>query len=112
MKKVKVDGNIVIYEQDYVHALGIFEGSIIDNSLKQIPNEKFKWDEYSNFEAPEDVFRYLSLDDIWKQYKENMNGASPLLTVVYESSLDGVIYQYGNYSDGKWYKIGELRGYA
>lgn len=35
-----------------------------------------------------------------------------LVTIILENSLDGIIYQYGNYGDSGWYKIGDVIGYA
>lgn len=45
-----------------------------------------------------------------KETGEELRGM--IVTLIVEGPLYGVIYQYGNYSDGEWYKIGELRGYA
>lgn len=37
---------------------------------------------------------------------------SRIITIILERGLDGEIWQYGNYCDGKWYYHGETRGYA
>jgi hypothetical protein len=50
----------------------------------------------------------LSLNEIAEQLK----GTGKLITVIYERATGGAVYQYGNYCDGNWYKIGELAGYA
>lgn len=49
----------------------------------------------------------LTLGEIEKQL-----GDQHLITIVIEGPLSGEIWQYGNYYDDKWYKIGDLRGYA
>ena len=52
----------------------------------------------------------LTLSEIYEQAKEF--NWDRMLTVFVESSLEGVIYQCGNYEDGKWVKYGTTRGYA
>ena len=49
----------------------------------------------------------VTLEDIRKKY-ENYS----IITVICETPLDGVIYQYGNYNDGSWYNHGKTVGYA
>lgn len=105
------DGDTIVYAENYVDALAIFEGTIIGDGLKQIPLDKFTWEETTYPESSTDVFRYLTLDEIVEQYKER-GGMNPLLTVVVYEPLGGTIYQYGNSNDGKWYIAGTLRGYA
>lgn len=51
----------------------------------------------------------VTLKEIEEQYREKSGGR---LIVVYETYLDGAVYRLGNYTDGKWYKIGELYGFA
>lgn len=101
-------GGTVVYNEDYVHALAIFEGSIVGGSIRLVPDYKFDWHTYCNPKAPEDVFEYLTLDEISEQYE----GASPMLLAVYESATGGVVYQYNNYNDKKWHEVGTLNGYA
>lgn len=43
---------------------------------------------------------------------EEQLGDRHLITIVIEGPLSGEIWQYGNYTDDTWYKIGTLRGYA
>lgn len=50
-------------------------------------------------------WQVVTLAEIQQQYGDR-------LIVVYETFLDGAIYRLGNYSDGKWYKVGTLCGFA
>ena len=47
----------------------------------------------------------ISLADINKNFPH-------VERVIYETCLEGVIYDYNNYSDGKWYENGKTGGYA
>lgn len=47
----------------------------------------------------------VSLAELQRQYGD-------LLIVVFESHLNGSVYRLGNYSDGLWYEVGSLAGFA
>lgn len=48
----------------------------------------------------------LTLKEISEQVESGM------ITVIQNDPMVCRIFQYGNYSDGKWYKLGEVMGYA
>lgn len=50
----------------------------------------------------------ITLKDIEDEYSEDYD----VITVICETPLEGVIYQYGNYNDGKWHNHGKTVGYA
>lgn len=52
----------------------------------------------------------ISLKEI--QNQAEALGYTGLITVIVNEPLKGVIYQYGNYVDKLWHKIGETVGYA
>lgn len=60
-------------------------------------------------ESDEYDFSYTTLADIYEQYKQKSGG---FMIVVSETFLHGEVYRIGNYSDGKWWKIGTLVGFA
>lgn len=49
----------------------------------------------------------VTLEDCRKMIGEELP-----ITVMFEDLTKGAIYRYGNYSDNKWYKIGETVGYC
>ena len=49
----------------------------------------------------------ITLEDIRKKYE-----SYSIITVICETPLDGVVCQYGNYSDETWYCTGKTTGYA
>ena len=53
-----------------------------------------------------DRMAWLTLDEIRKQLPKEA-----MITVWISAPLAGEILQYGNYHDGKWYRIGETSGY-
>ena len=48
---------------------------------------------------------YLTLKEIAEQVKFPVR-------VIMDYGLEGKIYEYGNYNDGKWYLYGITKGYA
>lgn len=67
-------------------------------------------------EANENIFteklysseKDITLKDIEEEYSEDYD----VITVICETPLEGVIYQYGNYNDGSWHTHGKTVGYA
>lgn len=57
----------------------------------------------------------LTLEEVINQLKNEgiINEQYPeIITVIIDASLNGAIWQYGNYRDGKWHQIGTTIGYA
>ena len=53
----------------------------------------------------------LSLSEIYEQLKER-NKEREIITVIQNDPMRCEIFQCGNYDDGKWYRLGEIMGYA
>lgn len=53
---------------------------------------------------------YLTLNECLEKIGGTRYGQ--VVTVIMEQHLEGRIYRYGNYFDGKWYQIGTTCGYA
>lgn len=104
----EVRGSITMPKFDGVNAVGVYTGSVALEGLV-FANHRLNWrkDEEATRMTGVDYYE-LTLDEIAEQLGQN--GA--MITVFFEGPLDGVIYQYGNYGDGKWYKAGTLYGYA
>lgn len=85
-----VDENTVIFKTNCT-ILSIIPIAIIHN-------KELQW-----HKAEED---YLTL----KEIKEQLNGL--VIRVIMDYGLEGYIYEYGNYNDGKWYLYGITKGYA
>lgn len=47
-----------------------------------------------------------------QEISEQLSKSNIMITVIQNGSMVCNIFQYGNYSDGKWYKLGEVMGYA
>lgn len=100
-----VADDIELCEFDGVTAVAVYSGGV--NRLEKI-NHKLRW----RYDAEIsrmcfDPAKVLKLSEIAEQCKDEY-----IITVIVESPLHGEIYQYGNYYDNKWYKIGETAGYA
>lgn len=85
-----VDENTIIFEKNCTIL------SIIPKVI--IHNKELKW-----HKAEEN---YLTL----KKIQEQLNGLC--IRVISDSGLNGYIYEYGNYNDGKWHLYGITKGYA
>lgn len=84
-----VDENTTIEKiGSMIYILGFYK--IIDN---------LKWHEDEN------VGGYLTLKEIAEQVKFPVR-------VIMDYGLEGKIYEYGNYNDGKWRLYGITKGYA
>ena len=83
-----IDENTVIYKiGSMIYTLGL--PRIIDN---------LNWNK-------SEIDDYLTLKEIQEQV--NMP-----IRVIMDYGLKGFIYEYGNYSDGKWHLYGITKGYA
>lgn len=87
-----VDENTIIFETNCTIL------SIIPKAI--IHNKELKW-----HKAEEN---YLTL----KEIKEQLNDNGLFIRVISDNGLEGKIYEYGNYNDGKWYLYGITKGYA
>ena len=85
-----VDENTIVYEHCMIYTIGI---------SKIIHNKELKWHDSGEF-------NYLTL----KEIKEQLNGLP--IRIINDNGLNGEIYEYGNYNDGKWYLYGITKGYA
>jgi hypothetical protein len=99
------DGAEEFAQWDGVGATAVYLGSVTD--LVNV-TDRLDWRHIPAEDEGDTAMEVLSLDEI----AEQMKGSGVLITVIYERATGGVIYQYGNYCDGNWYKIGELAGYA
>ena len=96
-------GNIIIYNCLEMNGVEIFAGTLgID--LQIVDKNLFKW-------RDDDGFIYLTLDEIYKQFK-SIYKHEGICTVVVSTPLHGEIYQCGNYHDGEWVEYGHTIGYA
>lgn len=85
-----VDENIIIFESTCT-IFSIFPKAIIHN-------KELKWHEKEE--------KYLTL----KEIKVQLKGLP--IRIISDGGLEGYIYEYGNYNDGKWYLYGITKGYA
>lgn len=53
----------------------------------------------------------MTLEDCFIKAKQNGHIDDSII-VLSESFLDGDVYRYNAYDDGKWYRIGKLVGFA
>lgn len=54
----------------------------------------------------------ITLKEIEDRVKADPEYEGGVIRVIAENGLNGIIYQYGNYSDKSWYEHGQTRGYA
>ena len=57
----------------------------------------------------DDTDEFLSLNDCLKLI--NYDGKSTCIVII-DDSLNGIVYQYNNYGNNKWYAYGKTNGYA
>ena len=60
----------------------------------------------------EEDYYEQTFQDIFNEIETKENGEISHCMIIAESGLDGVVYRYNNYSDGKIYECGTTRGYA
>ena len=101
----KVDGDMLLYRDDSVYSTTVYLGGLTE--LVNV-TDKIEWGILPNGGEYGLDAEVIHLDHISKQ----LSKLSTLITVIHEGPRDGEIYQYGNYHDGSWYRIGELAGYA
>ena len=92
-----------VYYFDGVSAAGVYAGPL---ARMRSVTDKLNWREDKDFAEYGDHVKVLTLSEI----REQLPGYA-MLTVIIEEPLKGGIYQTGNYSDGKWYEVGETCGY-
>lgn len=95
----KVSGDTEVCRNDGVNGAGIYIGS-----LDCLEKADVLW---RTVGEGINEFEVLTLYEIASQLRDAW-----IITVITESPFSGKIYQYGNYSDGEWWKIGSTGGYA
>ena len=106
-----IDGDTELIRFDGVTATQVYIGG-----LSFLTKAELVWRE-SPIMAPDDedgetqvdVWEMLTLNEIAEQLKDN---PFMLITIFIDDPMQGEILQYGNYNDGKWYRIGNTMGYA
>lgn len=94
MKEVKIDGNNIGTADAIVT---VFSGY----------GEETKFKRFMLVPDGHSELNFVTLEDCRKMIGETKRP----VTVIFEHSLSGVLYQYGNYGP-YWVKIGETQGYA
>lgn len=97
----KVDENTEVCAFDGVSRTTVYTGGITD-----LKRALVLWRRVEIPEMGGDALPVLTLGEIAEQL------GNQLITVIVDSPFSGKIYQYGNYSDGKWWEIGSTGGYA
>lgn len=99
-----IDENTVFYRFDGDSATAVYAGGL--TGLTNVSDEL----EWTKDEAVKEfgLEECISLKEIAEQLKDKHT----VITVVHEGSMYGSVLQWGNYSDKKWYLIGDLIGYA
>lgn len=100
-----IDGSTEICTSNYVTCSEVYIGGLTELKVADFLQWR-KIDDYSLGEI-----KLLTLDEIAAQV-EIMIGHASLITVIINDPLCGEILQFGNYDDGKWYRIGVTAGYA
>lgn len=100
IKRIDKPEEYRVHKFDGVEASGVYGGMM--TCLYSV-RDKLKWKK----ERHKDIeYEWLTLKEIQEQLPKE-----PLLTVIIDDPLHGLILRYGNYNDGKWYRIGETCGY-
>lgn len=100
MKEYKFDQLLVEFD-------GVSTTTVYAGGMSWLKKAELKWrtdDEMSKWFGIE--AHVLTADEVIEQVEDK------IITIVIESPLSGEIWQYGNYPDGEWHLVGELRGYA
>lgn len=109
-----IDGDTEIVRFDGVSTATVYYGglSYLDRACLEWRKEEITAPDDEASEVPVDEWELLTLNEIVEQSKANKDTATNLITVIIENPRSGEIWQYGNYHDGKWYRIGNVYGYA
>lgn len=98
------DGDREIIEFDGTCQSAVYLGGLAE----LVPvSKKLKWN-HEGFGG--DAITHLTLDEIAEQVSKIDPYA--IITVIKDNPSSGLIYQYGNYGEKKWYLIGETVGYS
>lgn len=63
---------------------------------------------YNDFEYDDHIY---TLEDCLNIVRKNGYTMGVIL-VISESYMTGDIYRYGNYTDGEWWRVGKMEGFA
>lgn len=100
--------HLVCTRFDGVCVTSIYFGGF--DSLHNI-TDSFDWRHVCNKESGYEADQ-LTLQEITDQLKAKGISEHCIITVFVDEPMHTAIYQYGNYPDGYWYKIGDGMGYA
>ena len=105
MERIDNPSEVEVFLFDGVAAAGVYVGTM--DCLCSV-RDHLKWrDDAEMTDGFGEPVKVLTLAEIKAQLSDYA-----LVTVIVDGMLSGVIYRVGNYSDGAWYQIGELAGYA
>lgn len=108
-------------EEVCLHSVSVREFHIYIGSFGNLINisDKIKYHVEPIEEMGEEIIS-ITLKEVYEQVLELFKKTSPIkggkfspfITVFDESPSRTRIYQYGNYGDGYWVKLGDIQGYA
>ena len=91
---------------DSIETTSVYRGGF--GNLKNV-TDTLKWhSEYAEGLCMGMDVETLTLTEI----SEQLSDTREIITVIQDGPMKCKIFQYGNYNDGKWYKLGEVMGYA
>lgn len=102
----------VVYKNGDAFAFGssaFYQGGF--DNLVPLDKDFFKWnvsEEASEFMG--ETIYLLTLGELKEQLATA--GFKGIVTLFVNEATSGKIYQIGNYSDGEWFEIGNLRGFC
>lgn len=98
--------DIEIGLDDGINSVGIYIGNLGDLHKVEMPRDRCKfYDDHAYFDSG----FYVTLKDIsdYYAYREDT-----IITVFVNAYTTGDIFQYGNYHEKHWYRLGKLKGYV
>lgn len=109
MNKIDKPEEYVVCQFDGVCASAVYVGGL---TYLKAATDRLRWrvdEECSEMCAVD--YKILTLKEICEQLTNLYGGTTPMITVIEEQPMSGIILQYGNYGD-EWWQIGETGGYA
>ena len=106
MTPEKIDDNETIIRFDSITTSAVYTGGL--TQLVNVTN-RIDWHE----EFREDLFMEIGTITL-KEIAEQLTvgkAKAPLITVIVNNPRGTDVYQYGNYNDNSWYRLGNLCGY-
>ena len=99
----RIEKGITKVETDTVDGNKEFSGCIVTIIYEETAKKSYLCEE-------ESITLNQCLEKVHYQYGND--DRDTVVMVIIEYGLNGEIYEFGNYSDGKWHKHGTTRGYA